>query len=106
MSNYKVEIDAFKTKFNNYKEKRIVLYGIGRRTATLLPGIKDWNIVGLMDKNPDNVGKIIFGYPIIDVIVAEKTADLIIINAPQAYWEVIYARICNVGIPVYYIDGK
>ena len=37
---YQIEIDEFSDRFAKYKDARIVLYGIGRYTATLLEGLK------------------------------------------------------------------
>ena len=51
---YQTEIDEFQARFQKYKDKRIVLYGIGRYTATLLDGQQGFHFVGLMDKNPEN----------------------------------------------------
>lgn len=105
-TNYQTEITAFKKAFSGFIQKKIVIYGIGRRTATLLPELNDWNIIGLMDKDPGLIGTKMFNYPIISLSEAEKHADLIIINAPQTYWKVIYSRISDSVIPVYYQDGS
>ena len=64
---YQIELDEFRENFKEYKNSRIVLYGIGRYTATLVEGLKEFNFVGLMDKDPGNVGKEMFGLPIIDI---------------------------------------
>ena len=60
---YQLEIDRFVQRFDGYQNFRIVLYGIGRYTATLLEGLEGFRIVGLMDKDPDNIGKVMFGIP-------------------------------------------
>ena len=85
---------------------RIILYGIGRYTATLLEGLKDFRFVGLMDKDPANVGKIMFGLPIVDKETAEEIADMVIINTSETYWNVIYNRIWDMKIPVFYKNGE
>ena len=41
-----IEADSFKRNFLKFKNKRIVLYGIGRYIATLLPAISEFQIVG------------------------------------------------------------
>ncbi len=105
-SKYQIEIDEFEDRFDKYREKKIVLYGIGRYTATLLDGVKDFHIVGLMDKEPINIGRIIFGLPVIDKNTAEKIADMIIINTSETYWSIIYDRIKDVEIPIYYKNGE
>ena len=103
---YQMEIDNFKKRFQNYHNARIVLYGIGRYTITLLEGIEGFHIVGLMDKDPNNIGKRLMGIPIIGKDRVEAIADLIIINTSETYWSVIYNRICDINIPIYYINGK
>lgn len=103
---YQIELDEFTEKFKNHKNEKIILYGIGRYTATLLKGIKEFHFVGLMDKDPEKVGKWIFGLPVMDIQTAEKIGDMIIINTSETYWDVIYNRIQNIKIPVFYKNGE
>lgn len=103
---YQIEIDNFIQRFGKYREHRIVLYGIGRYTATLLEGLDNFKIVGLMDKDSANIGKRIADIPIIDKRTAEKEADMVIINTAETYWQIIYDRIEDMIIPVYYINGE
>lgn len=95
-------------RFRAYQGARIVLYGIGRYTATLLEGLEgtDFRFVGLMDKDPHNLGKTVFGLPVIDQGAAEKNGDLIIINTSETYWSIIYQRIQRIKIPVFYKNGE
>lgn len=102
---YIQEIEEFNVAFHNMKSKRIVIYGIGRMTSTLLEGVHDFNFVGLMDKSKDNIGKNMWNLPILDLETAEKEADLIVINTHETYWNVIYSRISCSKIPVYYRNG-
>lgn len=37
-SKYDIEIENFRHNFSGIKNKRIAIYGMGRRSATLLPG--------------------------------------------------------------------
>lgn len=103
---YQIEIDEFSEKFAEYKEKKIVLYGIGRYTATLLEGLKTFHFAGLMDKDPANIGKNMFGLPVIDMETAERSADIVVINTSETYWDVIYSRIQDIKIPVFYKNGQ
>lgn len=103
---YQIEIDEFSDRFAKYRNARIVLYGIGRYTATLLEGLEGFHIVGLMDKDSANVGKVIFGLPVMDQDTAEKCADMVVINTAETYWDVIYDRIQDIKIPVYYKNGE
>lgn len=59
-----------------------------------------------MDKDTDNVGKVMFGLPVLDKAGAEEAADLVIINTAETYWDVIYSRIRDMKIPVYYLNGE
>lgn len=103
---YQIEIDEFTDRFGSYKNRRIVLYGIGRYTATLLEGIEGFHFVGLMDKDASKVGQSVFGLPIIDKATAEKNADIVIINTAETYWNIIYDRIQDMKIPIFYKNGK
>lgn len=105
-NNYQKEIEEFKINFNKFKDKKIVLYGIGRYTATLVPAMKEFNFIGLMDRDSENIGKNMYGLPIISMEEAQKNADMVIINTAQTYWKVIYKRICQLSIPVYYLNGE
>ena len=78
---YQMEAERFKKAFLKLKEKRIVLYGIGRLSATLIPRIKGYfDIVGVMDRDASNIGKNVFGLPILSLKDVEEKADCIIIN--------------------------
>ncbi len=103
---YKSEIEQFERAFSKFKSKRIVLYGIGRLTATILESCTDFRFVGLMDRLQENVGKHFFDLPVLSKSDAEKNADLIIINTMETYWGIIYQRIKDVNIPVYFRNGE
>lgn len=103
---FEIEASMFKKNFSFLKDKNIVLYGIGRKTASLLSLVKEYNIIGLMDKDAENIGKKMYDLPVISLEKAEQDADAIIINAPETYWQIIYKRIMNTTIPVYFLDGK
>lgn len=106
MTIYEKEAAEFEKNFIRFKDKRIILYGTGRHTATLLPLLGgDWNIVGLMDRNQEYAGKQIFGLPVLSEEDAAGKADLIIINTSGTYWQIIYQRIEHLGLPVYYQNG-
>lgn len=103
---YENEASVFKSLFSKYKKKKIVLYGIGRRSASLIPYLKEFTIVGLMDRDSENLGKVIFGIPVISEKEAEDIADMVIINTAESYWETIYKRIADIKIPVLYRNGE
>lgn len=103
---YQSEVDEFHKNFGRFLDKRIVLYGVGRYTATLTNNVTQYNFVGLMDKDPANIGKIMFGLPVMSLEEAEQQADLVIINTSGTYWNVIFQRIKNIKIPVYFLNGN
>ena len=106
-NNYQnTEEKTFRNNFGKFKDKKIVLYGIGRFTATLLPCVTDFKIIGLMDRDNANIGKKIYGVPVLGKEEVREKADLIIINTSSNYWKIIYARIADLGIPVYYLNGQ
>lgn len=106
-SKYDIEIENFRHNFSGIKDKRIAIYGMGRRSATLLPGITDFNIAGILDRDESNVGKELCGIKVISIKNVENYVDAIIINSDPSNYEIIYKRIANdVTVPVYYADGR
>ena len=99
---YAFEIKRFRSTFYKFKNQRVVLYGIGRYTATLLPHVRDYNIVGLLDRMEESVGLRIEGVPVITLGEAEETADMIIINTTSIYWRLIFERIKKTSLPVFF----
>lgn len=106
MNHFEKEKTEFETNFKEYKNKRIILYGIGRFTATLTSLLNGWNIVGLMDKDPEKTGTYIYGLPVLSLPEAENNGDIIIINTVASYWDLIYQRIKDINVPVYFRNGK
>ncbi len=102
---FKISADGFVKQFEKQKDKKMVLYGIGQYTASLLPKLSSFHVVGLMDGDDSNIGKTIYGYKVLSLEEAEKEADFIIINTSPFYWEMIFRRIQNSKIPVYYVNG-
>lgn len=104
---YQQEAERFINVFSNLKEKKIVLYGIGRFSSTLIPRVSNlFDIVGLMDRDASNIGKFFLGIPVLSLEEAENSADCIIINTTSAYWQTIYKRIKESRIPVYFLNGQ
>ena len=100
------EIENFEHAFREKKEQRIVIYGIGRMTATLLERISGYNIIGLLDRDENLIGRYMYGFKILNREEAEKNADLLIINTTETYWNVIYNRIKDWDIPIYFRNGQ
>lgn len=92
------------------KHKKIAIYGIGAYTGYFLELYEEFNVIGLLDKEKDNVGKKIFGLPIITLDYAIQSADaILIISYTEMYWQIIYERISNQiqgRIPVFFPNGK
>lgn len=106
-SKYEIKIEKFRHVFSEIKNKRVAIYGMGRRSATLLPGITDFNIVGVLDRDESNVGKELCGIKVISIKDVSTDADVIIINSDPSNYEIIYKRIAkDVIVPVYYADGR
>ncbi len=50
--------------------------------------------------------KLFFGLPVIDKYMVEQIADMVIINTSETYWDIIYHRICDIKLPVFYKNGE
>ncbi|MDD5558286.1 hypothetical protein [Candidatus Methylomirabilis sp.] len=90
--------------------RAIAVYGLGVVAKTVLAILDGFNVVGLIDKDPANVGRILYGKVVLsDSSVRRQGVDLIIIAASDIYWRTISARIapfCRLhGIRVLYMDG-
>ena len=73
-------IKAFKENFSEYKDKKIVIYGLGPNTKVLIEEFTDYSIIGLMDKVC--TGDIVWGKKVISMEEAiEMKTDAIIILA-------------------------
>lgn len=104
---YQQEREQFRRRFAFLRNVPLAIYGIGRRTATLLPAIRDFRIVALLDRSPENLGKEIDGIPIRSLAEVNELADAIIINSDPGNYRVIYARIADdATIPVYFANGE
>lgn len=99
--------EEFDRAFREYREKKIVLYGIGLRTAMLMPVIRgNYNVIGLMDRETGNIGKSYYGFPVLSREEVENGAEMIIINTAESYWGTIYERICEMKTPIYFANGQ
>lgn len=105
MADANLQSEKFRKTFSEFREKKIALYGIGRYTVTLLPNIQDYKIIGLLDRDTENIGRVIAGVKVIRLEEACEKADCIIINTTAVYWKTIYERIKNIDLPVYCLDG-
>jgi hypothetical protein len=100
--------DQFQINFHSYKDKRIVLYGIGNNTKLLLERLKDYNIIGLMDAG--NIGKTVYGLKVLSMNEIIKLNPIIIIIARPSVVNLIFKRISILeedhNIPIFNIEGQ
>ncbi|MGP1568843.1 HAD family hydrolase [Peptoanaerobacter stomatis] len=101
-------IEQFKTHFEKFKNKNIVLYGIGKNTKLILEKFSDYNIIALMDSNEE--GNVIYGKRVISKKQAIELNPIIIIIARFSVVDIIYRRISDLSdehnISIYDISGK
>ena len=100
------ELEEFYNAFHDFLDKKIVIYGTGRMTATLLTRNDRFNIIGLCDRDPDLIGTELYGVKVLSRQQAEEQADMVIINTGTSYWRTIYKRISDWKIPVFFRNGE
>lgn len=100
-----INVDEFEKNFQKIRDKKIAIYGTGRRTDRLLSRLTGFKIVGLLDSDPDLIGRTKYKLTIISLEEAEKAADCIVINTAEIYWDEIFQKIKRCCIPIYYRDG-
>ena len=102
--------DAFVAAFDGCQTKRILLYGVGGKTESLLKHLPGWNFVGVTDEGLTREMTRIYGYPLIGKEEIGDRADMIVVVARLCYFEEIAQRIRKDSIwnqyPVYYLDGR
>ena len=106
----KFVIENFQTAFRKQRNTNIILYGIGLNTEAILNSSKEFNIIGLMDK--DNEGKFLFNLPVFSMeeVQVMSPKPIVIIIARQSVIDIIYKRIENLWIrnkiKIYDYQGK
>lgn len=85
-------VNLFNDNFLKYKDKRIVLYGTGPNTKSIIENTVGFNFVGLMDGYKKDGS--IFGLDILDYDeVINKEAEIIVVVARKSSTNIIYNRI-------------
>lgn len=76
-------ISTFNDNFSEFKNRRVVLYGLGFKTQMVLEGCPDFNIIGLMD--PTKAGEIVFGKKVLtyEEVIEQKVEAIIVIARPN-----------------------
>ncbi len=102
-------INQWETHFDNMRNRKLAIYGIGKNTKIILDNFLSDNIVGLMDEV--RTGESIYGKPIISIDEALALGiDAIVIVARTGNVRIIYRRIADVcaanSIDVFDISGK
>lgn len=91
--------------------KAIALYGLGVAAKDMLVQLSDLPVVGLMDKDPANIGRFFYGRPVLGPAeLVSLRVDTIIIAASDIYWQTIASRIAplcqQLGITILLPDGN
>lgn len=100
-------VEFFRTGLKEYKEKPIVLYGLGINTKVLIQNLTDYHIVGLMDAKHE--GETFEGLPIYSEEEVKTLTELIVIVARAAVVPIIYNRIKHLeqtGITICNVRGE
>ena len=100
----------FEMHFNCIKDKKIILYGLGKNTENILSSSlpEKFRFIGLLDENRTE-GEFM-GFPVLDFQkITNREADAVIIVARTAWVRIIYNRIRKhaeeENIPVYSPEG-
>ena len=105
MDKQELYAQVFSNTFRGFIGQRIALYGAGRLTNNLLPRIKGFNIVCIIDKDEKKEGTKICDISVVGIDSIENDIDCIIINTSELYWDEIYESLKILCVPVYYRDG-
>lgn len=102
-------MSSFKKNFSRCKERKIVLYGKGPFTKLILDIFKDFNIIGIMDRDIKN--GFIYGKPVVSYKeILELQVDIIIVVSRPDSIKMVFERIysfCDVNhIQLYGINGE
>jgi len=101
-------VEKFLRVFDEQKNRRIVLYGLGENTGLIVKGCKNFRFVGLLDGYCTE-GEL-WGLPVLDLRKLEKgQVDAVIMIARAASAKIIWSRICDIceekHIDVYDMQG-
>lgn len=101
--------EIFGRSFLQYRDQKIVLYGIGDHTRQIIEKLKQYRIVGVLDGIKKDGA--IYGVPILDEKqLSKKQADMVVIVARSSNIGIILKRIAKIcvgsGIDVLDIQGN
>ncbi|MBJ6727750.1 HAD family hydrolase [Geomesophilobacter sediminis] len=93
-----------------YREFNFAVYGIGAVAKSVIDALPHLRIAGLMDKAPENTGKIIYGKRVLDYHEVIGAVDAVIIASSDVYWETIFKRIAFLksehGKEIFFTNGE
>ncbi|PQP84601.1 hypothetical protein C0Q44_08605 [Paenibacillus sp. PCH8] len=92
-------VKTFRENFSDFKNRRIVLYGIGFHTQAILSAFPDFNVIGLMD--PVRTGDIYNKKILTFEEASELDVEAIIVIARSKSVKIIFNRISNL-----YVDSN
>ena len=101
--------EVFHKSFFHYKDRKIILYGIGEQTRLIIEKLRQYHIVGVLDglKKEGTA----YGIPILnEKLLSKKQADIVVIVARSSNIGIILKRIAQIcidaGIEVFDIQGN
>ena len=101
---------AFQSGMADFRQEPIVLYGIGKNTEAVLTLTEGFSFVGLLDRDEENIGKTIYGQPVLSLEASGEVSKLIVIIARMTITPIIYKRIRDFtrehGVSVYDYAGR
>lgn len=104
----KLVVDTFQNSFSHKKDRKIVLYGIGKNTEAVLSGTSGYQFVGLMDQTA--IGKVIYNQKVLSDSEVIELHPIIVIIARQSVVNIIFKRIqylyTEYNIPIYDFQGN
>ena len=102
--------ELFIESFDAYKDKRIILYGVGINTQAILENASGFEFMGLMDQATE--GQTIYWYPVLtekEAVLGYNNDRIIVIVARESVVDIIYKRIEHLhdecGIGIYDVSG-
>ena len=99
-------LSFFQSSFKAFREKPIVLYGLGINTKVLIHNLEDYHIAGVMDAKHE--GETFEGLSVLSENEVKQITDIIIIVARDVVVPLIYSRIRHLeqdGIAIYDVRG-
>ena len=86
--------EKFIEVFEEYKNKNIVLYGLGQYTATLINLAKEYHFIGLLDGDEKNISKRVYGLKVLSLDHPDLRRD----PAGHAESDPDHLHLCTAGI--------